>query len=52
MGKTSAGFGSLCFWIFVIIKVAGTSLATWSWLWLFLPFVPVIVLILKHFNLL
>ena len=43
---------SLWFWMFVIVKVGGTALASWSWWWILLPIVPDVVIILKHFGLL
>ncbi len=33
---------TLSVWTFIVIKVAGTSLAAWSWFWLLLPPVPII----------
>jgi hypothetical protein len=32
--------GSLTFIMFILIKVAGTSLADWSWWWILFPVVP------------
>ena len=48
----SYNFGGLFLLAFIIIKVAGTSLATWSWWWILLPIVPVLVLILQKMGLL
>ena len=42
---------TLVFWLFVVIKMMGTALASWSWWWLFLPIVPVLSLVVKHFGL-
>ena len=36
----SLNLTGLWFLMFVLIKVAGTSLAGWSWLWLLLAIVP------------
>ena len=47
----SFGFG-LWLLMFIIIKVGGTSLASWSWWWVLLPIVPDLVLILKKAGLL
>jgi len=47
---SSFGFGVICFWAFVIIKVGGTALNSWSWLWLFLSFIPIISLIAQKLG--
>ncbi len=41
------------FWllVFLVIKVGGTALASWSWWWVLLPIVPVLVLILTRVGL-
>jgi hypothetical protein len=41
----------LSFWAFIAIKLAGTSLATWSWWWLLLPPVPCISLLVTAYRL-
>jgi hypothetical protein len=49
--STSAPFFSI-FWIaFVVIKIAGHTLAAWSWWWMFLPFVPVLGLAVQKLGL-
>jgi hypothetical protein len=49
--NTSVPFFSV-FWIaFVVIKVAGHTLAAWSWWWIFLPFVPVLGLAVQKLGL-
>lgn len=35
-------FWVISFWVFVVVKVAGTIFAPGSWWWVFLPFVPII----------
>ncbi len=55
MSDSRASSGSLFgIWLllFVIIKLGGTSLATWSWWWLLLPVVPVFVLLFQKLGLL
>lgn len=37
--------GWISFWAFVLIKVAGTSLAAWSWWWVLLPLIPVLAFV-------
>lgn len=51
MTRINLTIGSLFFWGFVVIKVSGTSFAAWSWWWMFLPVVPVLGLVVKHFRL-
>lgn len=41
----------ICFWSFIAIKLAGTSLALWSWWWILLSPVPLISLLVQHFRL-
>lgn len=41
----------ISFWTFIVIKVWGTSLATWSWWWILLPCIPVWALILQKLGL-
>ena len=48
----SKAIWGLIFWAFVIIKVAGTALASWSWWWILLPVVPVLSLVLQKVGLL
>lgn len=36
---------SLWFWMFVLIKVAGSALAAWSWWWVLCPIIPDIAFI-------
>lgn len=48
--EVSVSFYGLLFWIFVIIKIGGTSLAAWSWFWILLPIVPVITLFLNKMG--
>lgn len=38
------------FWliVFVIIKLGGTALATWSWWWVLAPIIPDLVCLLKR----
>lgn len=43
--------GWLWFALFIAIKLAGSSLATWSWWWLLMPIVPILGLVVKHFGL-
>lgn len=43
--------GTLGFWAFIAIKVAGTSLASWSWWWLLMPVIPVIGLFVQRMGL-
>ncbi len=42
----------LDFWIlmFLIIKIGGTSLASWSWWWILLPIVPDLVFIIQKLG--
>ena len=42
---------ALCFWSFIAIKVAGSSLALWSWWWILVPVVPVLGLIVERAGL-
>ncbi len=43
--------GGLCFWGFIAVKLAGTSLAAWSWWWLLMPIVPIFGLIVERVGL-
>lgn len=43
--------GTLCFWSFIAIKAGGTSFAEWSWMWVLMTPVPMLSLVVKHFNL-
>lgn len=56
MSDSSSGGCSLTlgvwFVMFVLIKVAGTALASWSWLWILFPIVPDLYVILHHFQML
>lgn len=47
----SFGLFGLLFWFFVVVKVAGTSFASWSWWWLLLPLVPAIGLWVQKWGL-
>jgi hypothetical protein len=38
-------------WLFIAIKVAGTSYAAWSWWWLLMPYVPNMSLAVRHYGL-
>ena len=49
--KTLQVIGGLCFWSFIAIKVAGSSLAAWSWWWLLMPVVPVLSLLVVRMGL-
>lgn len=51
MAAISKMFWIFVFWVFVTIKVAGTSLAGWSWFWILVPLVPVAELLVRHFGL-
>lgn len=46
-----AYIGTLMFWGFIAVKLAGTSFAAWSWWWLLLVIVPWLSLAVKHFAL-
>ena len=37
---------------FVLIKVAGTALASWSWWWLLFPIIPVLAVLLQKIGVL
>lgn len=43
--------GVLCFWGFIAVKLAGTSLATWSWWWMLMPIVPIFGLLVARLGL-
>ena len=43
----SVSFYPLFLITFIVIKVGGTALASWSWWWVLFPFVPVIVFVLN-----
>lgn len=45
--STASGLWTLAFWTFIVVKVGGTALASWSWWWILLPIVPVIVFVLN-----
>lgn len=38
--------------MFILVKVGGSALASWSWWWIFFPIVPDLVLILRKLGLL
>lgn len=38
--------------LFIAVKLAGTSLATWSWWWLLMPLVPTVAFVLDKLGLL
>lgn len=40
------------FWfvMFLVLKLGGTGLATWSWWWIFLPIVPDLVFIFQKLG--
>jgi hypothetical protein len=38
---------SLTLLIFLVVKVGGTLLASWSWWWVLFPPIPVIVMLLN-----
>lgn len=42
--------GSLWLLLFVLVKVAGTSLAAWSWWWLLFPIVPGLAFIIDKLG--
>ncbi len=42
---------TLCFWLFLAVKVAGTSFVAWSWWWVFFPPVPVFSLLVQYWGL-
>jgi hypothetical protein len=42
---------TLSFWVFIAIKVAGTSFAAWSWWWLLFPVIPFVGLFVERFGL-
>jgi hypothetical protein len=48
--STGVSLGGLWLLMFIIIKVGGTSLASWSWWWLLLPIVPDVVFILHKMG--
>ena len=48
-GCTSSLIG-LWLLMFIVIKVGGTALSTWSWWWVLLPIVPDLVLILRRLG--
>jgi len=55
VSSNSTSSGSLFgLWLlaFLIIKLGGTALATWSWWWVLLPIVPVLVVFFKAVGLL
>lgn len=41
------------FWaiLFIVVKLMGTSLASWSWWLIFLPIVPFLGLLVKYLGL-
>lgn len=49
--EISAWLQAAVFALFIAIKLAGTSLASWSWWWLLMPIVPLLGLVVKHFGL-
>lgn len=48
--NSSGGFFSLWLIAFIVIKVGGTALATWSWWWVLFPIIPDLVLIFKKLG--
>jgi hypothetical protein len=40
----------LPFWMFLFIKVAGTSLSAWSYWWLLLPIIPCLAFVFNKMN--
>jgi hypothetical protein len=42
---------AVSFWVFIAIKVAGSSLAAWSWWWVLFPVIPCIGLLVERFGL-
>ena len=47
----SVSLWAIAFWVFVAIKLAGTSLAGWSWWWVLLPMIPDLSMLVKRFAL-
>lgn len=43
--------GTLCFWFFIAVKVAGHAFAAWSWWWVLFTPVPVLSLAVKALGL-
>jgi hypothetical protein len=50
-GWISRMLWAMTFWLFVAIKVAGTTFATWSWWWVLFPPIPAVSLLVRHFGL-
>lgn len=50
--STTISFGSLWLIAFLVLKLGGSALATWSWWWLLLPIVPVLVVLFQRMGLL
>ncbi len=44
-------WGAGLFWLFIGIKLFGTSLATWSWWWILLPLIPLLSLLILKLGL-
>ena len=42
---------AICLLVFIAVKVAGTTLATWSWWWILLPPVPLIGALVVYLGL-
>jgi hypothetical protein len=49
-GSSLGSFYGVWLLIFLIIKVGGTALASWSWLWVLLPIVPDLVLLFRKLG--
>ena len=45
------GIGPIILGSFLAIKLAGTSLASWSWWWVLMPIVPLLGLVVDKIGL-
>lgn len=52
MNQVLSAVWAVAFWAFIIIKMMGAALASWSWWWIILPQVPTIYLVVAKAGLL